>query len=170
MEIKIHKTGVIFLSFALISCNNSTENSAIISSWVTDTCEQLADSNNQPVNVWAKSTYIFDTNGDIHYLPTSYSDSDCITTSNEINGTPVIVATFTEQGEVTTSLGIEANEITVTFSSAPPPVVSISGYYKITNDQLCLSESYHFDAGRFGITQTNYTEIDFSNCLTKIEP
>ncbi len=166
----MHKIGILFLSFALISCNNSSENSAIIGSWVTDACQQLTDSNSQPVNVWAKSTYEFDVIDNIHFVSTSYSDSDCITASNAINEAPFIVATFTEQGEVTTSLGIEANAITITFSSAPPPIVTTSGFYKITNSQLCLSESFHFDAGGFGIGQVDDTEIDFSNCLTKNEP
>lgn len=166
----MYKIGILFLSYALISCNNNSDNSAIIDSWVTDACEQLTDSNSQPVNVWAKSTYEFDSSGNIFFAPTSYSDSDCVTVSNAINASPIMVATFTEQGEVTTSQGIEANAITINFSSAPPPTVTTSGYYKITNNQLCLSESFHLDAGSFGIDLVSNTEIDFSNCLTKNEP
>lgn len=153
-----------------MSCNNSPDNSAIIASWVTDDCKQLTDSNSQPVNVWAKSTYEFDANGTIYFVSTSYSDSDCITASNAIIQNPILVATFSEQGEVTTSQGIEANAITITFSSSPLPVVTTRGFYKITNNQLCMSESFHFNAGSFGIGQVSDTEIDFSNCLTKHEP
>lgn len=166
----MYKVGIILFCFTLIGCNNSSDKSAIIGSWVTNTCQQLTDTNSHPVNVWAKSTYEFDIIGNIHLVSTSYSDSDCITISNAINDPSFIVATFTEQDEVTTSLGIEANAITITFSSAPPPIVVTSGYYKITNNQLCLSESFHFDAGGFGIGQADDTEIDFNSCLTKNDP
>jgi len=166
----LNKIGIILLAITLASCENSTENSAIIGSWVTDACEQLTDSNNQPVNVWAKSTYTFDTSGSIYFESVSYSDSNCITESNAITTTSLLVAIFSDQALVTTSQGIEANQISITFSSAPPPVITTSGYYKITNNQLCLSQSFYFDAGSFGIGQVDDTDIDFTNCLTKNEP
>ena len=166
----MNKLGIAFLTIALFGCNDSNEISEIISSWETDACEQLSDPNNQPVNIWAKSTYTFDNDGSIYLESTSYSDSNCITKSNAITTTSQLVAMFTEQGPVTTSQGIEANKISITFSSSPSPIITTSGYYKITNNQLCLSQSFHFDAGGFGISQVDDTDIDFTNCLTKNEP
>ena len=163
----MNKIGIMLLGVTLASCTNNTENSDIIGSWITDACEQLTDSNNQPVNVWAKSTYTFDTLASIYIESTSYSDSNCITKSNAITTTLILLANFSEQGPVTTSQGIEANTITISFSSASPPIITTSGYYKITSNQICLSEGYHFGASSFSIGKTNDTEIDFINCLTK---
>ena len=163
----MHKIGILFLFFMLAGCDNSSGNSAIIGSWVTDACQQLTGQNSQPVNVWVKSTYTFDVNGNIYIEPTSYSDSNCITKSNAIQAESFLAAIFTEQGPATTSQGIEANKITITFDGAPPPTVSTSGYYKITNNQLCLSEAFHFGAGSFSINQVDDIKINFIDCLTK---
>jgi len=161
---------ILLLAFILIGCENSDENSLIIGTWKTNNCEQLSYSNNQLTNVWAKSTYTIDSRGSIYTESISYSDSNCITKSNDITTTSRLVAILSELGPVTTSQGIEANKISITFNSAPSPIVTTSGYYKVTNNQLCLSQSFHFDAGGFGISQTNDTRIDFNHCLTKLTP
>lgn len=135
----MYKIGILFLCFALIGCNNDSKGSSIFGSWVTDTCQQLTNPNGQPVDVWAKSTYTFDINSDIYMVSNSYSDSDCITSSDAIEEAPLLVATFIEQGEVTTSSGIGANAIAITFSTAAPHAVTTSGFYRINNKQLCLS-------------------------------
>jgi hypothetical protein len=168
------KIGILFLLMAIsgYSCSNSSgpQNSAIIGSWVTDACEQLTDSMDQPVDVWAKSTYIFDSKGNIYVKSTSYSDSGCLTKSNAINSDTMLVAIYSEQGPIITSQGKKANRILITFSSAPPPQATTRGYYKITNSQLCFSESFHFYAGSFRKSNFDDTQIDFNNCLTKNKP
>lgn len=163
----MHKIGIIFLFFTLSSCDNSSDSSAIIGSWINDACEQLTYSNGQPVNAWVKSTYTFDTSGSIYSESTSYSDSNCISKSNDIQTQSLLVAIFSEQGPTITSQGIEADKITIRLSSALSSTITTSGYYKITNNQLCLSTSFHLDADGIGIAQTNDTEIAFYNCLTK---
>jgi hypothetical protein len=168
------KIGILFLLITISgsSCSNSSsaQNSAIIGSWVTDACEQLTDSKDQPVDVWAKSTYTFDSKGNIYLKSASYSDSDCLTKSNAINSDAMLVAIYSEQAPIINSQGKKANRILITFSSAPPPQATTSGYYKITNNQLCFSESFHFYAGSFRKSNSDDTEIDFNNCLTKNEP
>jgi len=166
----MNQIGILLLAVILTGCESSDENSHIIGSWKTDNCDQLTYSNNQLTNVWAKSTYTIDSSGSIYSESTSYSDSNCITKSNNITTTSRLVAILSELGPVITSQGIEANKVSITFNSAPSPIVTTSGYYKITNNKLCLSQSFHFDAGGFGVSQTNDTRIDFSNCLTKLTP
>ncbi len=167
MKKGMHPLCIVYLFFILVGCDNSSGNSAIIGSWVTDACQQLTDQNSQPVNVWAKSTYTFDASGSIYLESISYSDSNCVTKSNAIQAEPFLAAIFTEQGPVTTSQGIEANKITITFDGAPPLIASTSGYYKVTNNQLCLSEAFRFGAGSFGIRRIDDTKINFIDCLTK---
>jgi len=164
------KHGLHILLFTLIGCESSTVNSPILGSWITQSCQQLTDSNGGLVNVWAKSEYTFDSNSNIHMQSTSYNDSNCITESNAIQEEPHLVANYIDQGDGITQQGIEANKITITFSTMPPPVTITDGYYKITNNQLCLSQSYHFNSASFGIGTVDDTEIDFSNCLENTTP
>jgi hypothetical protein len=159
------KHGLLLLLFTLIGCENSTVNSPILGSWITQSCQQLTDFNGELVNFWAKSEYTFDASSNIHMQSTSYSDSNCISKSNTIQEEPHLVANFIDQGDGITQQGIDANKITIIFSTIPPPVITTSGYYKITNNQLCLSQSYHFNSASFGIGTVDDTEIDFSNCL-----
>lgn len=158
---------IAFIGFVLISCNETNSTSSIIGNWITDACTQLTDNNSQPVNVWAKSTYTFQANGDIYLDPTSYSDSNCITESGAIQSGPLLVATFLDLGAVTASQGMDVMSINITFTSAPAPYTT-SGFYKITGGALCLSQAYQFNAGSFSISNADDTEIDFTHCLSSM--
>lgn len=164
------KYGLLLLLFALIGCDKSTVNSQILGSWITQSCQQLTDSNGEQFNVWAKSEYTFDSSSNIYMQTTLYSDSNCISKSNNIQDESYLVANFIDQGDVITQQGIDANKIIIIFSTMPPPVTTTSGYYIISNNQLCLSQSYHFNSASFGIGTVNDTEIDFSNCLENTTP
>ncbi len=156
--------GILLLIITLSACDNNNS-SQIIGSWLTNSCTQLTDSSSNPINVWAKSTYIFNSNGNINFITTTHSDSDCVTEINTADA--ILVATFADLGPTTTSLGIDATAISIYFSSSPMPITT-TGYFKIENNQLCLSQSFHFDAGGFGIGSIDDTEIDYTNCLTRI--
>ena len=162
----MNKYGTLLLVILLTGCDNSTVNSPLVGSWLTQSCEQIPDGNGGLSNVWGQSTYTFDANGQIHLATNLYSDSNCITSSNANNLDPsIIVASYVDNGSVTTPQGIQGNAITISFTSAPPPIVTTDGFYSITNNQLCLSIAFHFKSIGFSITAFNDSDIDFNNCL-----
>jgi len=164
------KYGLILFSLFVIGCESSTINSPLVGKWNTQECKQLSDSNSNLVEVWANSSYTFDKNGNIKTESISYSDSNCITVSNAIKNNSIHVAIYNEEETEITQLGIEATKITISFTSMPPPVTTTDGYYKITDNTLCLSESFQFDSASFSIGSFNNAEIDFNQCLIKNQP
>ncbi len=71
----MNKLGNVLLVIFLVGCggDSNTDNSDITGSWVTISCEQLTDSDRQPVDAWGVSVYTFEASGDIFSEPRGYS-------------------------------------------------------------------------------------------------
>ena len=136
-------------------------NSPLLGKWETQLCEQ---SNNLPFTTWAKATYEFFQNGDIIFSTNSYTDSNCTTIAfNTLNPASPIAA-FLDLGETTLEEGISGHKLNIEIQP-PDQIISTDGFYTINNNILCFSLSYSFEPTTFGISLSEITPIDFTNCL-----
>jgi len=149
----------------LSACENNTASSPLVGNWITESCEQMRDANDAPMDVWVRGLYEFSAEGKIRLGMRGYSDSNCQTqaqnTSSGPQGTPF---NFEDLGEVFLQEGIDGRGLRVSVGSA---LLSVSGYYVIDNNRACFSEVFRFHASGAGVSQSGADTIDFTNCLRR---
>lgn len=149
----------------LVACDNSTASSPLVGNWITESCEQMKDANDQPLDYWVRGLYEFSPEGKIRLGLRGYSDSNC---QAQVRYDPPsslgIPFTFEDLGEAFLQEGIDGRGLRVTVGSALLPL-EVSGYYIIDNDRVCFSEAFRFYATGAGVSEIRGGAIDFDNCL-----
>ena len=151
----------------LSACDNNTSSSPLVGNWITESCEQMSDTNGAPMDFWVRGLYEFSAEGKIRLGMRGYSDSNCQTQVQYTSpGSQDVPFSFEDLGEAFLQEGIEGRGLRVTVGSALLSF-SVSGYYGIDNNRACFSEAFRFHAGRIGVSGSGADAIDFGNCLRR---
>lgn len=151
----------------LVACENNTASSPLVGNWITESCEQMRDANNQPLDYWVRGLYEFSMEGRIRLGTRGYTDSNCQTqVQYKPPGPQVTPFTFEDLGEAFLQEGIDGRALRVSVAS-PSGLFAASGYYVIDNNRACFSEVFRFYAMRTGVSESSADTIDFNNCLLR---
>ncbi len=151
----------------LSACDNNTSSSPLVGNWITESCEQMSDTNGAPMDFWVRGLYEFSAKGKIRLGMRGYSDSNCQTQMQYTSPGPQDAPfTFEDLGETFLQEGIEGRGLRVSVVSVSQSL-EVSAYYVIDNNKACFSEAFTFHARRTGVSESGADAIDFDNCLRR---
>jgi len=159
-------TYLVFFGLVLSGCGSSSddESTPLVGKWITEACEQVSDTNNVLVDVWARGIYEFTEQGAILFGLEIYSDSNCITFSSTQSGNSA--ADYNDLGPLQLQEGVDGGSLVIEMGTGTQ-FLSIDAFYTISNNVLCFSDAFTFEVFSFGIAESGTTAIDFNNCLAK---
>ena len=158
---------LIIVSILLAACENNINESALVGTWATESCEQNWDSNQKPINSWSKALYEFTPQGYINLGRQTYNDSSCEELKEEGISSGESRIAYIDSGEATLQEGIVGNSLKIAIDT-DGQIQTVEGYYKINDNALCFSEVFKFGVFGFYIEDSFSPSIDFEHCLVKI--
>lgn len=163
---KLNLLAIILTMLSGCGGGDSNNTSPLIGIWITESCEQASDNNGTLQNIWLKGLFEFTNQGKILIGNEIYSDSNCITQTNNTPLTEVIPVTYQDHGSQTLQEGIEGGGLLIETGTGNQ-ILSIDAFYTINNNSLCFSDVFTFEALGFGASEARTIAIDFDNCLTR---
>ena len=157
---------IIIVFIHIASCSSQNNESNIVGTWKTQPCVAHSELS----GLWLKATYEFTTEGSITYQSNGFTDSDCVTPINPdhyIYGFPYN-AIYTSTGAGITPDGLQGIGIVIQITGPTNEIASSEGYYTITNNTLCFSNVFIFNANGYSINTEGNKNINFESCLAKI--
>ncbi|MBD3669550.1 MAG: hypothetical protein HUJ29_02165, partial [Gammaproteobacteria bacterium] len=133
--------------------------------WITNSCQQVPDSNENIIEYWSKGSYEFTTSNEIIFGNTTYSDSNCISEiSSQTSNVDGFGVAYQDLGEAVLQEGINGRGVSIEMG-ADANRITVSGYYTIINNTLCLSDAFTLEPLTFNVSPEGSKSIDFANCL-----
>ncbi len=154
----------------LTGCSDSGTTIPIEGKWVSENCE-IKSITTGPGTIsytWGKGVFDFTPAGELLIGFKSYSDSDCVTQTKESVGTiSNTKISYIHLGSAAIQEGIDAYGLTLTPYRHSDSDTEFRGFYTLSNEKLCFSESFAFDnSGGYSFSdEPNNLSIDFDNCL-----
>lgn len=170
----------LLIGTALLSAcsSNDSNDDSLAGTWMSESCDQMSNADNEPVSVWAKTQYEFwnsgsrDNGGSILGTTRAYTNADCSGESqidSFIYPEDHAAMTYGVLGSATADNGLPALRVRFSWTFPSGGEFDETSLVQMTGGRLCLPTWLTLGAGKFSVGTGSSADIDYSygRCLIR---